>query len=94
MLRQYETMFILNPDLDQEVTQNLVEKFSGLLSNSATLESLEEIGKKRLAYPIDYKTEGYYILAHFSSDPNFPKELERQFKITDGVIKYMVIKKN
>jgi small subunit ribosomal protein S6 len=94
MLRQYESMFILSPDLDEETTKSLVEKFSNILSTSATLENLEEIGKKKLAYPIDYKTEGHYVLCHFQSTPEFPKELERQFKITDGVLKYMVIKKD
>jgi small subunit ribosomal protein S6 len=94
MLRQYETMFIMSPELDEESTKSLVEKFSNLLSTSATLENLEEMGKKKLAYPIDYKTEGYYVLANFQSNPDFPKELERQFKITDGILKYMVIKKD
>jgi small subunit ribosomal protein S6 len=94
MLRQYETMFIMSPELDEESTQSLLEKFSNLLSTSATLENLEVMGKKKLAYPIDYKTEGFYVLANFQSTPDFPKELERQFKITDGILKYMVIKKD
>jgi small subunit ribosomal protein S6 len=94
MQRQYETMFILSPDLDEENTQNLIEKFTTLLTNSATLDHVEKIGKKKLAYPIDYKTEGYYVLANFKSAPDFPHELERLFKITDGVLKYLVLKKD
>lgn len=92
--REYETMFILSPELDEEGTGKLVDKFSTLLSNSAKLDNLEKIGRKKLAYPIDYKTEGYYVLANFSASPDFPHELERQFKITDGVLKYMVVKKD
>lgn len=92
--RQYETMFILSPDLDEEGTEKLVEKFSNLLSNSAKLDNLEKIGRKKLAYPINYKTEGYYVLANFNAETSFPHELERQFKITDGVLKYLVVKKD
>ena len=94
MLRQYETIFILNPELDEETTNNLVEKFTGLLSTSAQLDNVDKWGKKKLAYPIDYKTEGYYVLANFSANPEFPHELERQYKITEGVLKYIVIKKD
>lgn len=92
--RKYETMFILSPELDEEGTEKLVEKFSNLLSNSAKLDNLEKIGRKKLAYPINYKTEGYYVLADFTADTNFPHELERQFKISESVLKYMVIKKD
>jgi small subunit ribosomal protein S6 len=94
MQRSYESVFILSPELSEENTKGLIEKFTNLLTTSATLESIEEWGKKRLAYPINYKTEGYYVLANFTSEPDFPHELERIYKITEGVIKYLVIKKD
>ena len=92
MLKSYESIFILSPDLLEDSTKNLVEKFKNLLSTSGQLEKIEEWGKRKLAYPIDYKTEGYYVLANFKSEPEFPHELERIYKITEGVIKYIILK--
>ena len=69
------------------------EKFTNLISSNGTVESVDEWGKRRLAYPIDYKTEGYYVLVNFSSKPEFPKELERIYGITEGVLRTIVIKK-
>jgi small subunit ribosomal protein S6 len=93
MMNKYESIFIINPDIDEENTKALVEKFKSLLETSAQLESIEEWGKRKLAYAIADKTEGYYVLANFSAEPEFPHELERIYKITDGIIKYMIIKK-
>jgi len=94
MLRQYETIYVLNPEIGEENTKALVEKFKDMMSNSAQIDSMEEWGRKKLAYPIDYKTEGYYVLTNFTAEPNFPQELERVYKITEDVIKYIVIKKD
>ncbi|HEY8349566.1 MAG TPA: 30S ribosomal protein S6 [Clostridia bacterium] len=93
MLNKYECIFIIDPDLDEENTKALVEKFKNLLETSAQLEGMDEWGKRKLAYEIADKTEGYYVLADFSANSDFPRELERIFKITDGVLKYMIIKK-
>lgn len=94
MFNKYETVFIIDTSISEEATKELVEKFKSLLETSAQLESLEEWGQRKLAYPIDKKTEGYYVLANFSSDSAFPHELERMFKITDGIIKHMIVKKD
>lgn len=94
MVNNYESIFIINPDIDEEGTKALVEKFKNLLETSAQLESIDEWGRRKLAYEIDDKNEGYYVLANFSADSQFPQELERIYKITDGIIKYMVIKKD
>lgn len=94
MANKYESIFILNPNLDEEGTKGLVEKFKGLIESSATFESIEEWGKRKLAYPINKVNEGYYTLVNFSADSSFAHELERIYKITDGVIKYIVIKKD
>lgn len=93
MMNKYESIFIINADLSEEDTTALVAKFKSLLESSAQLESIDEWGKRKLAYEIADKTEGYYVLVNFSAEPEFPHELERIYKITDGIIKYMVIKK-
>ncbi|MCX7710532.1 MAG: 30S ribosomal protein S6 [Clostridia bacterium] len=94
MLNKYETIFIISPTIGEEGTKALVEKFKGLLETSAQLENIDEWGKRRLAYPIEDQNEGYYVLANFSAEPSFPHELERIYKITEGIIKYLVIKKD
>ncbi len=94
MSRKYETMFIVNPELGEENIKALVEKFKSLIEGSAQLESFDEWGKRKLAYEVNYLTEGYYVLASFSSGPDFPQELERIFKITDGILKYLIVRKD
>jgi len=94
MVNKYETIFIINPEVGEENVKALVEKFKNMLETSAQLESIDEWGKRRLAYPINYKNDGYYVLANFSSSPDFPHELDRIFKITDGIIKHIIIKKD
>lgn len=93
MVNKYESIFIMNPDLDEEGTKALVEKFKGLIETSATFESIEDWGKRKLAYPVNKMNEGYYVLVNFSADSSFAHELERIYKITDGIIKYIVINK-
>lgn len=93
MMNKYECIFIIDPEIGEEGIQALVEKFKNLLETSAQLEGMDEWGKRKLAYEIADKTEGYYVLADFSANSDFPRELERIFKITDGVLKYMIIKK-
>ena len=93
MMNKYEALFIINPDLGEEEIKALIEQFKNLLESSAQLESIDEWGKRRLAYPIKYKNEGYYVLVNFSAGPDFPYELDRNFKITDGIMKHIIIKK-
>ena len=93
MMNRYESIFIINPDVGEENIKTIVEKFKSLFESSAQLENIDEWGKRKLAYAIADKTEGYYVLANFSAEPEFPHELERIYKITDGIIKYMIIKK-
>ncbi|ABN53389.1 MAG TPA: 30S ribosomal protein S6 [Hungateiclostridium thermocellum] len=93
MTRKYETIFIINPELSEEETKALVEKIKGTIEASAQLESIDEWGKRKLAYPIDHFNEGYYVLANFTADSNFPRELERIFRITDGIIKDIIVKR-
>ena len=89
----YETLFALNGTLGEEETKALVEKFVTLINENATDVTVKEWGKRRLAYAINYITEGYYVLATFKSEPSFPAELDRVFGITEGVLRYMTTTK-
>ncbi|HEY5583536.1 MAG TPA: 30S ribosomal protein S6 [Ruminiclostridium sp.] len=94
MQKKYETIFIINSDLGEESTKALVEKFKTMIETSAQLVNLDEWGKRKLAYEIHDKTEGYYVLVNFLSSPDFPAELERVYKITEGILKFITINKD
>ena len=87
---KYETVMIFNTKNGDEAVKALVEKFTALIEKHGTLETVEEWGKRRLAYPINYETEGYYVLFNFTSAAAFPAELDRVLKITDGVIRSLI----
>ena len=93
IINSYETLFVIDPDLTEEATKALVEKFTNLIAENGTTESVDVWGKRRLAYPIDYKTEGYYVLVNFESQAEFIAELERVYNITDGLLRTIVIRK-
>ena len=90
-MRKYEAMFILRPDLEEEKRNELIEKFKTIISNDGEVEEVNEWGMKKLAYEIKKFKEGYYVLANFKANTDLPKELERNFRISDNVIRYMVI---
>ena len=90
----YEVVYILNPNLGEEATAAMVEKFKTLVEQNGTLAEVDEWGKRRLAYPIDDLNEGYYVLMTFSSAPAFPAELDRVLKITDNVMRSMIVCKD
>lgn len=87
---KYECMYILNPNLSEEETAALVEKFKALVEANGTLDEMEEMGKRKLAYEINFLSEGYYVLVKFTSGPEFPAELDRILGITDGVMRSMI----
>ena len=89
----YETLFAVNGTLAEDECKALVEKFVNLIKENATDVDVNEWGKRRFAYPINYVTEGYYVLVTFKSNPEFPLELERQFGITEGIYRYMTTTK-
>ena len=90
-MNHYECLYILKADLGEEATRANVERYSTLVSaNGGTIDSVDEWGKRRLAYPIDYNVDGYYVLMKFSSEPTLPTELERNFKINDVVLLCLV----
>ena len=93
IINKYETIFVLDTALEEEKITALSEKFQKLIADNGTVESVDVWGKRKLAYPIDFKTEGYYVLVNFASNPEFPKELERIYGITDGVMRTITIRK-
>ena len=87
---KYEVLYVLNPNLSEEETQAVVEKFKTLIEQNGTVDEMEEWGKRKLAYEINYLSEGYYVLVKFTSGPEFLAELDRILGITDGVIRSLV----
>lgn len=90
----YETVMVLSVKNGEEAVQALVEKFKKTIEKYATLQSVDEWGKRKLAYPINKESEGYYVLINFESEAEFPAELDRRYKITDGVLRSLIIKKD
>ena len=86
----YEVMYIINPAVGEEGIAAIVEKFKTLIEANGTLTSMEELGKKKLAYLIEKVSEGYYVLARFTSAPEFPQELDRVMRITEGVLRSLI----
>ena len=91
-LVSYETMYIVDSTGSEETTAALVNKFKTLIEQNGTIESFNEWGKRKLAYPINDMTEGYYVLVIYTADPSFVAELERIFNITEGVMRSMTTK--
>ena len=87
---KYEVLYVLNPNLSEEETQAIVEKFKTLIEQNGTVDEMEEWGKRKLAYEINYLTEGYYVLVKFTSGPEFPAELDRILGITDGILRRLI----
>ena len=91
-MTKYESMYILKPDLDEDAKNALVARFSDIVTqNGGEIEKIDEWGKKRLAYPINYINDGYYVLMYFSAPAELPSELERNYKISDDVMRFIVI---
>ena len=89
----YETLFVVSGNLAEDGYAALKDKFVTLISDNGSDVTVNEWGKRRLAYPINYITEGYYVLVNFKSAPEFPRELTRVFGITEGIIRYMTTAK-
>ncbi len=91
-MNKYELVYILKPNVEEEKRTQLMEKFRGIIESEGSIENVDEWGNRKLAYEIKKFTEGYYTLVNFSSTSELPKELDRNLKITDEVIRHMIIK--
>ena len=94
IINKYETIFIVDPSKTEEETVALVDKFKSLIEANGEIESVDEWGRRRLAYPINDFAEGYYVLINFAAKPDFLAELDRIYRITDGILRNIVIKKD
>ncbi len=92
-MAKYETMLVVSTAMEEEATQAIVAKFKSLIEANGTIETVDEWGKRKLAYPINDETEGYYVVTTFESAPEFVAELERVYHITDGVLRSMTVSK-
>ena len=92
VINSYETLFVVDCTLGEEGIKAIVDKFTALIGANGTVESVDEWGKRRLAYPINYKNDGYYVLVNFKSEGAFTAELERVFGITEGILRSIVIR--
>ena len=94
-MNKYECIYVIRPSVEEEGLKTLVEKFSNLIVNEGgQVDNLDEWGKRRLAYPIDDLKEGYYVMMNFSAPSTVPQELERVFKITDDILRYLTIRED
>lgn len=93
-MTKYESMYILDAALEDEERNALIARFADIIkADGGEVESIDEWGKRKLAYPINYKTEGYYVLMTFNAPTNVPAELERNYRIVESVLRHVVIKK-
>ena len=92
IINKYETVFIINPELDEDKTNAVVEKFKSLIESAGTIDAIDVWGKRKLAYEIDDKNEGYYVLINFSSKSDFPAELDRVYKISEDIMRSIIIR--
>ena len=93
-MNSYELLYILNNELSDEAKGAVVEKLNAVVTdNGGTIDGIDKWGTRKLAYPIDYKTEGYYVLVNFTAPATLPDELERVMRMTDAVIRFLIVKK-
>ena len=92
-MNKYESVVIINPRVDEEGVKGLVQKFTDLINTDGKVEKVDELGKRRLAYEVQKNKEGYYLVFYFEANPNLISELERIYRITDEVIKFIVVRK-
>ena len=90
-MNKYEVLYVIYAGMEDQARSELIAQFGELMTNNgATVEKVDEWGKRRLAYPINFKNEGYYVLVNFTAAPEFPRELERNFEINENIMRYLV----
>ena len=92
-MNKYESVIIINPNVEETALKELIERFQNLINTDGKVEKVNELGKKKLAYEVKKNKEGYYVVYDFEANPNLIAELERNYRITDDVIKFIVVKK-
>ena len=92
-MNKYESVIIINPAVEEEGIKSLVTKFTDLINTEGKVEKVDELGKRKLAYEVKKNKEGYYLIFNFEAKPTLIAELERNYRITDEVIKFIVVRK-
>ena len=93
-MNKYEVLYILDAKIDDAAKDALIEKFKGVVESAGgAVENVDKWGVKKLAYEINFKSEGYYVLMNFTANADLPQELERQMRIADEVMRFIVVKK-
>lgn len=93
-MNSYELLYVINAEVEEEARAALIAKFNDLIAaNNGSVDNVDEWGTRKYAYPINYKNEGYYVLVNFKSAPSFIDEFERNLRINENVVRFMVVKK-
>ena len=92
-MNKYESVVIINPTVDEEGMKALISKFTDLINNDGKVEKVDELGKRKLAYDVKKFSEGFYAV-YFEANSDLIAELERNYRITDEIIKFMTVKKD
>ena len=94
-MNKYEAMYVITPELEDEAVKGIIEKYTGIITaNGGEIEKVDEWGRRRLAYPINYKTEGDYVLTTFAAASELPRELERNLNNDEGILRFLVVRQN
>ena len=93
-MNKYESVVIINPTVEEEGLKALISKFSDIINTDGKVEKVDELGKRKLAYEVKKFAEGYYAVFYFEANPTLITELERNYRITDEIIKFMTVKKD
>ena len=91
-MNKYESVVIVNPNVEENTLKELIERFQTLINTDGKVEQVNELGKKKLAYEVKKNKEGIYVVFYFEAEPSLIAELERNYRITDEVIKFIVVK--
>ena len=92
-MNQYEVMYVIDTNIDETTRTNLINRMSERVAqNGGKVDRVDEWGKRRLAYPINYKTEGYYVLMYITAPSELPRELERRMKINENILRYLTVR--
>ena len=93
-MNKYESIIIINPAVEEQAIKNIIATFTDLINKNGKVESVEEMGKRKLAYEVIKNKVGYYVLFNFDAEPASIAELERNYRITDEIIKFITVKKD
>ncbi|HHT50707.1 MAG TPA: 30S ribosomal protein S6 [Eubacteriaceae bacterium] len=91
-MNKYETIFVISPEADEETIQSLIQRTKDIIEENGSIENVEEWGSRKLAYEVKGFREGYYVLMNFTAEKNVPAELDRVFKITENIIRHIIVR--